>query len=249
MQNEGLKTPSSGDEPGCGNGGTQRMLEIPDLGHPYINAPNVRNLNLNILKDRIESHLIKPKCQDTLFDTVIDKIKKLENKRVLEYIQQRISDILDLELYDEENKIVLSEIEEQQYKNVITFPPEQIEHFLNGARLWFSAERIDKQHEEKLKLNILGNTDSDFLNKKHDSCADFIIYCCQDENILQVGPKVINDAVNCRLSTLYLNNASSQQPTMLNHFNNLNSHVANEGECGKKRAREEEISLFNKRRK
>ncbi|MGE4348418.1 MAG: ankyrin repeat domain-containing protein [Candidatus Berkiella sp.] len=192
-EEHGIKTTTAddlkADAPTCVYGLMKRLLQS-QYGHPYINAPEAQPLSLEILQDRMIDQLIRTKEQDAEFDNLIDKLNGLVNKKVLEYIQEKIGEICDL-LDDDNEKIMLNEDEKKQYESIFSFPERQLQAFMERTMLWFGKERIEQQHNEKLKM--VGSS-SVFLSKEHDSYKDFIEYCA--ENPLHAFAGIIYGHVN-----------------------------------------------------
>ncbi|MFO1258962.1 MAG: ankyrin repeat domain-containing protein [Gammaproteobacteria bacterium] len=206
------------DRPSCSYGVTKRVLQS-QYGHPHFTAPIARPLSLEIIRDRMESLLIWPKSEEAAPDNLIDRLNKLDRK-LLNYVQQQISDICYMDDYDESEKITLSDAETTQLNSVMMTPREQLEQFIEGTKLWFSEERIEQKYDNP-KLST-GPGANDFF-KNHTSYLSFIQNCAQSP--LTAFSEILWKAVKAQLERM-------NPPFILNQYEANNSQVL-QYECPK----------------
>ncbi|MFO1258952.1 MAG: ankyrin repeat domain-containing protein [Gammaproteobacteria bacterium] len=194
------------DRPSCSYGVTKRLLQS-EYGHPYINCPEAKPLSLEILLGRMDDLLIKSKEQGAQFDNLLDRLKKLD-LRVLEQIQQEISDSLELYDYEEQDKIMLDNAQQNQKDLALETPDEQRRQFIENTMRWFGKERIEEHHDIKLKFQ---HGSSGFRANQYDSYAQFIGEC------LDKPIKAFLETINTFIKTEIANR--SQPKPIVTQFN------------------------------
>lgn len=206
------------DKPSCLWGVENRLLQS-QYGHPYINAPEAKPLNLDILLKRMIEQLIRTKEEGAEFDNLIDKLNHCKNKIILDSIRQQIDEICHIN----QKTIVLTKEQEEQYESILSFPDEQIQTFMKKTMLWFGKERIEKEHDSEFSLY---NNSDEILSKHHNSYKNFIEYCAK--NPLHFFAVDINEAVTQCLKMLEaLEILESSQP-ILNIYQDTVKHKCDE---------------------
>ena len=161
------------DAPSCPDGVTNRLLQS-EYGHPYLCLPESRELNLEILRARMEDLLIKNKGSASDSDAIFDKLDRLP-LRILNHLYQDLDQRLELYETEEDEKIELSDIEKNKLNKALTISLTELKKFINDSVLWFGEIRMKTHHAKPIPSNITAPT----FYKNHFSYSEFINYCSQ----------------------------------------------------------------------
>lgn len=119
----------AGDKPACAYGVIQRLLEVP-YKHPYLVYPELRELNAEIMNDRLSDWLCDPQNEDHL----LQKIDRLDKDT-----QEKIYHCVDgIVMGNRPREDLLKEAEE-----ALKISEEATQKLISQAREWFGAGRIN----------------------------------------------------------------------------------------------------------
>lgn len=122
-----------GDKPSCQWGVAQRLLEAP-YNHPYLLCPELRELNAEIMNQRLADWLCDPQNEENLFQKL-----DLLDKDTQESIYRCVNDIVMGER--PENSLL------EKTEAALKISEQGMEKLIEQARQWFGVARINATDE------------------------------------------------------------------------------------------------------